>query len=308
MNFEKVLTLSLIALFCGTLALITACARPSTSAESSRITIENVGFKTPESVEYYAAEDVYLVTNINGSGLAADDNGFISKVRPNGEVIDLKWIDATDKKVRLDAPKGAEVHGDKLYVADLGNVHVFSLPDGAQLKTINVPGSTFLNGICKGPGDSVYVTDSGWKLGADGQELSGTDAIYQVWSNGKIEAIHKDPKMGRPNGIIKQADDLVVVTFESDEVFKLKGGKGEKAAMKAPPKGTIDGILLMDDGSFVMSSWAGSAIYQLNANNTYETLLADVDAPADLGFDTKRKNILIPLFKQDKVVILPFKK
>jgi hypothetical protein len=50
-------------------------------------------FRRPESVEYYAAEDVYLVTNINGSPDLADDNGFISKISPEGELLELKWLD-----------------------------------------------------------------------------------------------------------------------------------------------------------------------------------------------------------------------
>jgi hypothetical protein len=63
----------------------------SIGTAAERIIVEDVGFATPESVEYYAAEDVYLVTNINGSPFAVDDNGFISKISPDGKVLDLKW-------------------------------------------------------------------------------------------------------------------------------------------------------------------------------------------------------------------------
>jgi hypothetical protein len=38
-----------------------------------RIVVANVGFKTPESIEYYPAEDVYLVSNINGDYLEWQD-------------------------------------------------------------------------------------------------------------------------------------------------------------------------------------------------------------------------------------------
>lgn len=37
------------------------------------------GIQTPESVLYEAGSDTYLVSNINGSPLAADNNGFISR-------------------------------------------------------------------------------------------------------------------------------------------------------------------------------------------------------------------------------------
>ena len=148
----------------------------SVSADQAKqpIVVADVGFATPESVEYYAKEDVYLVTNINGSPFAADGNGFISKIKPDGSVVDLKWIDGSKSGVTLNAPKGAAVHKNKLYVADINQVHVFELPSGKQLKSITVKGSTFLNGITPGSGNYLYVTDSGF---SEGFKPSGTDAI-----------------------------------------------------------------------------------------------------------------------------------
>ena len=44
------------------------------------------GFSGPEAVRYDADQDVYFVGNFNGSGSALDNNGFISRVRPNGKI------------------------------------------------------------------------------------------------------------------------------------------------------------------------------------------------------------------------------
>ena len=49
---------------------VMASAFCTASLADGQITVENVGLATPESVEYYAAKDVYLVTNINGSPFA----------------------------------------------------------------------------------------------------------------------------------------------------------------------------------------------------------------------------------------------
>src|SRR4051812_13349001 len=40
------------------------------------------GVQTPESVLYDADSDVYLVSNINGAPLDADDNGYIMRISP----------------------------------------------------------------------------------------------------------------------------------------------------------------------------------------------------------------------------------
>ena len=269
---------------------------------AKRIVVTNVGFATPESVEYNAVEDVYLVTNINGGSLAVDGNGFISKLKPDGRIIDLKWIDGKKAGVTLNAPKGAAIVGKNLFVADINQVHVFSLPDGRQKKSITIPGSTFLNGITPGAGDYVYVTDSGF---GEGFIRSGTDAIYKVWGNGQYEAIVKDKDMGGPNGIWDDNGRLVVVTFGSGKMISIDRS-GKKTALPTPPHGELDGLVKLADGRFLLSSWGGSAIYVMNKDHTF-TVFADLlDAPADLGIDTKRKRLLIPLFKQNKVVILPF--
>lgn len=277
----------------------TAMAEPS---GDGRIEVAGVGFATPESVEYNAAEDVYLVTNINGDPLTADDNGFISKIKPDGSVIELKWIDGADPDVVLNAPKGAAIVGDHLFVTDINQVHIFSLPEGRPEKSVTVRGSTFLNGIATGKGDYVYVTDSGL---TKEMAASGTDAIYKVRADGRYEAIVKDEKMGHPNGIWDDGDRLLVVTFGSGQVISIDG-KGRQTPLPAPPQGGLDGLVKLQDGRFLMSSWDGAAIYALNPDKTYSLLAGDLDAPADLGVDTRRSRLLIPLFKQNKVVALPF--
>ena len=292
-KFKEVLFL-LLALFL--FVSVIACE------DKKNIVVSEVGLSTPESVEYYAAEDVYLVTNINGSPFAADSNGFISKLRPDGSVIDLKWIDGTKKGVTLNGPKGAEIVDKNLFVADGNQVQVFELPSGNQKMSIIINGSTFLNGITHGPDGSVYVTDSGFN---EGFAPSGTDAIYQVWANGEYKAILKDKDMGHPNGIWNDNGNLVVNTFGSGIIFSIDS-YGKQSAMPTPPKGNLDGLVKLKDGRFIISSWGGSAIYMLNKDGQFSVLADSLDAPADLGVDTKHNRLLIPLFKQNKVVIMSF--
>jgi len=269
---------------------------------AKKIVVADAGFSTPESVEYNAVEDVYLVTNINGGSLAVDNNGFISKLKPDGRVIDLKWIDGKKAGVTLNAPKGAAIVGENLFVTDIDQVHVFRLSDGQQKNSITITGSTFLNGITPGAGDYVYVTDSGFRAGLT---PSGTDAIYKVWANGQYQTIIKDKDLGGPNGIWDDDGQLVVVTFGSGKMIRIDRS-GKQTALPTPPSDGLDGLVKLKDGRFLLSSWGGSAIYALNKDNSFTVFANALDAPADLGIDTKRKRLLIPLFKENKVVILPF--
>ena len=276
----------------------------SVGTAGERIVVENVGFATPESVEYYAAEDVYLVTNINGSPFEVDDNGFISKVSPDGKVLDLKWIDGARSDTRLHGPKGATISGNILYVADHDEVHLFELPSGKQKTSVRIPGSTFLNGITPGSGGSVYTTDMGATSDNGNFVSSGTDAVYQVFPDGNYKAIIKDKDMGWPNGIVVSGKHLIVVTFQSNEVYRVLKN-GQRYILPAPPTGSLDGLIAMDDGSLIMSSWEGSAIYRLDKNGSYSIVVDSLESPSDIGYDNKRNRLLVPLFLKDKVVIFP---
>src|SRR3989304_8228704 len=77
----------------------------SVAAQAPAITVQGVGLQTPGSVLYDAAEDVYLVSNINGSPTAADGNGFISRLGPEGQVLALTWIGGARAGVALHAPQ-----------------------------------------------------------------------------------------------------------------------------------------------------------------------------------------------------------
>lgn len=290
-SFKKTL-LALIAASCS----MTAIA----NEDKSQIIVSDVGFSTPESVEYYADKDLYLVNNINGSPFAEDDNGFISKLSPEGNVIDLKWIDGANENIALDAPKGMTIIGNKLFVADITQIRVFELPSGKQLPSIKVQGSSFLNGVTAGNGDFIYVTDTGMKPGF---ASSGTDAVYKIWADGKVETILKDAKMGRPNGILNDNGEIYVVFFSSAKMLKIDD-KGNITEMPEPLAARLDGLVKLNNGGIAMSSWESSSI-DVFKDGEYETIAEYLNSPADMDVDTKRNRLLIPLFNENKVIILP---
>src|SRR5947209_10734902 len=96
------------------------------------------GFLTPESVLYDSAQDIYFVSNINGSPTAKDNNGFISRVRPDGAVENLKFIEGGRNGVILNAPKGLALQGDTLWVADIDAVRAFNAKTGAPLDSVSL--------------------------------------------------------------------------------------------------------------------------------------------------------------------------
>jgi hypothetical protein len=266
------------------------------------IVVENVGFATPESVYHDTAADVYLVSNINGSPLEVDDNGFISRVAPSGEVVELKWIDGASEAVTLNAPKGMTMSGNILYVADLTVVRMFDRETGAPMGEIAVEGSSFLNDLATGPNGTVYLTDTGFQGGEQGFVPSGTDAVYRI-ENGEAVAIAEGDALGRPNGVVVAGEAVWVVTFGSGALYQVQ----EMAPVNqmSLPEGSLDGVVMLDDGDLLISSWDAQAVYRGPVGGPFEVVVRDVPAPADIGYDAQRGRVLIPLFQDNAVRIVP---
>jgi len=287
--------------------LLAACSgeqrAPQPPAEQA-VTVRGAGLQTPESVLYDPQADVYLVSNINGSPVEKDDNGFISRVSPEGTVVALKWIDGAAAGVTLHAPKGLGLRGDTLFVADIDEVRLFHRATGAPLGSRPVPGATFLNDLAVGPDGTVYFTDSGLKAGPQGFAPTGTDAVYRFDATGRPVAVAQDTSLGRPNGVLADSAGLVVVTFGSGAVYRLDAA-GKRTDLPKPPAGSLDGVVRLADGSLLASSWDGQAVYRLASGAAAWTTAVDsVESPADIGYDPKRLRVLIPLFTPSEVRVL----
>lgn len=280
--------------------LLLAQAKPEAAAPAAPAPVLTVsqGLATPESVLYDAAADQYLVSNINGSPVEKDNNGYITVLAPSGKVVSAKFIAGGQKGVTLDAPKGMGLVKGVLYVADLDTVRMFDRKTGAPKGALVVEGATFLNDIATN-GARVFVSDSGLKVGAKGFEPSGTDAVYEL-KNGKLEAIARGTELGRPNGLSFSQGTLFVVTFGTNELYALDM-KGEMSPAVLLPKGSLDGLVDLGKGAHLVSSWEGEAIYRVDARANVTEVLRGLKAPADFAFDSKRKRLLVPRFEENRV-------
>lgn len=278
-------------------------AASDSSAAPADVVVADVGFSTPESVLHDATADAYLVSNINGSPLDADDNGFISRVSPDGEVLDLKWIDGADAAVVLNAPKGMALEGGTLFVADIGCIRKFDAVTGVPAGEICPDGATFLNDVARGGDGSIWFTDSGFSMGPEGLVPSGTDAVYRYFPEAdSLAVVAKDPALGGPNGIAVGAEGALVVTFGTGEAYRVAAG-GERTVVLPASQRQLDGVELMPDGGFLATSWGDQCVYRVGADGTLAKALEGVEAPADLGWDAGRQRILVPLFNANRVVI-----
>lgn len=277
----------------------TGAAVAPDAVPAAPMTVADVGLQTPESVLYDDRADMYLVSNINGEPLGRTGNGFITRLRPNGEVEQLKWIDGERDDVTLHAPKGMAFRGDTLFVADIDSVRAFHRSTGAALGAMGVAGASFLNDVAVGP-DGVYVTDTGVDASF---APTGTDAIHHFGAGGVATAVATGAQLARPNGIVVDGASIIMVPFGSNTITRVPLDGSAPSQIATLPGGQLDGLIRLDDGTLLVSSWEGSAVYRVSADGQVSTVVENVESPADLGWDSRRQRLLIPLFMGNSIEI-----
>lgn len=281
------------------IAIDTGAAVAPDAVPAAPMTVADVGLQTPESVLYDDRADMYLVSNINGEPLGRTGNGFITRLRPNGEVEQLKWIDGERDDVTLHAPKGMAFRGDTLFVADIDSVRAFHRSTGAALGAMGVAGASFLNDVAVGP-DGVYVTDTGVDASF---APTGTDAIHHFGAGGVATAVATGAQLARPNGIVVDGASIIMVPFGSNAITRVPLDGSAPSQIATLPGGQLDGLIRLDDGTLLVSSWEGSAVYRVSADGQVSTVVENVQSPADLGWDSRRQRLLIPLFMGNSIEI-----
>jgi sugar lactone lactonase YvrE len=302
--------LSLPLLSVVPLCILGACgdqwnaAAHSTDARSTRVGAI-VDFHEPESVKYDPDQDVYFVTNMNGFGSVKDNNGYISRVNASDINQIQTFVQGGAHGVTLNAPKGTAIHGDTLWVCDIDVLRGFDRHGGAPLASIDLSsqGAVLLNDIAVGPDGTLHVTDTGIHMTDKGVLYVGGDKVFVIGPNRSVRVEASGAQLGRPNGITWDATGKrwLYVSFDPfhSRLFAYHDGDTTRAVLDSG-KGKWDGVEALDDGRILVSSWSDSTVHLL-ANGHDERLVRNVPAPADIGVDTKRHLVLVPLGVMSRV-------
>ncbi|WP_129791486.1 SMP-30/gluconolactonase/LRE family protein [Sphingosinicella sp. CPCC 101087] len=271
-----------------------AAALLAASPAAAQQVVRDVGFQGSEAARYDEARDEYLVSNLGAQrGPDGGADGFVSRVAPDGTIVELKWISQG-----LVDPLGIFVHGDRLYVADVAAVKTFDRSTGAPRETIDVAGAVRLNDLAVAPDGTVYVTDSG------SNESPG--ALWRIGPDGAVSAFApRDPGLERPNGIAVLPDGNVI-----------HGGRGVNLVVRTPagaivrevtlPTGQFDGIVVLPDGSLLVASQLGHNVYRLDLESGSTTTVAEnIEVPAAIGYDPRRNRLLVPQIRAATLTIHP---
>ncbi len=270
-----------------------ATTRPDSS--SSRPLASPAGFSQPEAVRYDPDQDIYFVGNWGtGSTEAKDNNGYISRMSPDGKVEQPKFIAGGTNGATLNAPRGMTIVGDTLWVVDNDAVRGFNRRTGAPLATASFSAFKlgFLNDIAAGP-DALYVTDT------------GTDLLYRI-AGGRVTVAVQKGKLGSPNGITWDAANsrFIIVPWAGDSTIKAWTAGSKTVTVVGNKSGgtQFDGVEVLSGDRVLVSAQSDSSLWLFTGGGG-RPIIKTGGAPADIAIDTKRNHVAVPFVDRGMVEI-----
>ncbi len=275
-------------------------------ALADRVAIfDRVSFASPSAIIHDAERDVYWVSNLNDE--SARSGGFISRLDPDGALTTLNFIDGRTAGVKLDAPRGLAVAGEFLFVADVTSIRRFNADSGEPSGAIDVPGAQYLSDVAVAADGSLYATDVGGDPSMAGVPETGADAVYEIAPTGEVSEVARRPDLGGPFALVADQRGLWITCTGTNQLLLIvPSPDGTPAADSGRLDLTIAaprGLAALPDGTFVIAGWSDGSVYRGFRDGPFTRVISGLESPADLGYDTRRKRLLIPLLTGHSLAI-----
>jgi DNA-binding beta-propeller fold protein YncE len=284
---------------CRGLVIIALSAMVSILDCCTALALQVAGLQSPHSFLADPDSNSYFISNMNGDGQARDNNGFITKLSGNGEIIAFKFIQGGLGPVTLHAPKGMAIVGQVLYVADLEAVRTFDKTTGKPLDSIPIPDRKAARagesvsvpaGIAADTQGRLYVTDQ------------GADAIYRIDTAPtlKLSTFIADKDLAGPSGVAvhPKTGNILVVSWDSGKVFEItpEGAKSELVSngFFTARFQNLGGVDFDRWGNMYVADTTKGKIWRMMPNKKFQVIAEYLPTPRGVGIDRQNHLILVP--------------
>ena len=257
-------------------------------------------FLAPESAYYDAVSNAVFVSSINGQILEKDGNGYISRLSPDGKMVNAKWV------AGLNAPKGIRSLGGTLWVTDIDEVVSIDIASARITARVKVDGAQFLNDLATAPDGTVYASDS------------NLARIYAVEDGKSSVFVEGADQVDVPNGLLVDGTRLVLGTIGVSGARGARGARGagpppsghlyafdfktkQRSQLTMDAVGGIDGIEPDGRGGLLITDVIGARLLHVAASGQTRVLAKFSGGGADFGYIGAKRIAVVPFLAANSV-------
>lgn len=279
---------------------LTACGDdgPARGDVELRLLFEVDSLDSPGSVAWDSARSRYLITTSTAREASSrEGSGAVAAVSAGGDRVERRRFSSSTPGLRLDAPTGIAVRGDRAYVADIGRVVALDLRADTGLYAVEVPEAESLKDVAPGPDGTIYASDA------------GADAVFAVdGDGGEVRRLETAGSLRRPAGLAPTGGGAgaggLLVAGADGAILRLELD-GSVALLAEPREAvTLEGIQPDGRGGILFTDRARGTLERLPPGGRTgsvepELWLEDLRAPAD--FLLRDSTLALPETDADRV-------
>ncbi len=248
--------------------------------------------QSPQSFIAHPSGESYFIANANGEPGTSDNNGFISKLDQNGNLLDLHFVQGGQGDTILHSPHGMAVADETLYVADLTVIRGFHAQSGKP--TITVPLHPFhverLTDLIADGRGQLFVLDT------------AGNAIYQIDPQ-RDHAVslylqHKD--LASPRGLVvhPRSGRLWITSFDNGNVMEIAEDRTITEMISNSfffgKFRNLSGIDFDQFGSMYLSDLTAGKIWRIHPDRSMQVIAEFLISPSTVKIDRRNHMILVP--------------
>ncbi len=251
-------------------------------------------FRFTESCTFDPARNLILAMNAGVPREQRENDGYVSLIHPDGSVHTSKWIGATRDGLYLDHPLGSAIRNGVLYTVDGTVLRSFDLASGQPLESIEVPGSTFLNGIGVAEDGTAYISNT-----------RPPETLYRVTPEGETSVLVQGAPLAAPNGVAIDNDgNVVVVNIGNSDVLTFSP-QGELLMTERAAESGSDGLVILPDGTKYVSSVRYGSVSRIRPGEDAEVIAEGIPSAASMCYDSVQHQLVIPMNPNDALAFVP---
>jgi hypothetical protein len=247
-------------------------------------------FRFSESCTFDPQRNLILAMN---AGVAEVADGYVSLINPDGSVHTSKWIGATRDGLELNQPLGSAISNGVLYNVDGIILRSFDLATGKPLKSVEVTGATFLNGIGVTADGTAYISNT-----------RPPERIMKVTAAGEVSVFVDGAPLATPNGVAIDGDGNIVVVNIASNAVQTFNPAGELILTENSVEAGNDGVVIAEDGTKYTSSVRFGSVSRIRKGQPAEVIASGIPSAASMCYDSVQKQLIIPMNPNDALAFI----
>lgn len=254
--------------------------------------------QSPYSFVHDPLDKGYFISSVNGEAENADNNGFITKLDPNGKLLNLKFIQGGKDDVTLHAPKGMAVAEHVLYVADLDTLRGFDTTTGKPVLTLTIRSSTASQSEPPQASLSDVTFDGKGHLYCSDQKAN---TIYRVDPAAQtFSVLVTDRALAGPSGLVvhPKSGQIIAVSWDKGKISEISP---DGVVTELFSNGffsnrfqNLRGVDFDRWGNMYVSDFTTGKVWRMSWDKRFQVIAEFLPSPGDLSIDRANNLILVP--------------